>query len=78
MVDGFGLVGSMTLSKLCMVLLFLGICFWRDVGCCDSGHVVGTQIKGAKNIQADFAVETEPLETNGRDFIARFVEGVNL
>ena len=39
---------------------------------------MGTQIKGAKNIQADFAVETEPLETNGRDFIARFVEGVNL
>lgn len=78
MVDRFGLVGRMTLSKLGMILLFFGICFSRRVGGSDGGHIVGTQVKRPENIQADLAVETKSLETDCRDFIARFVQGANL
>ena len=44
----------------------------------DSLHIVLPQVQRTEDIEGDFAVEAEPLETNGRDFIARFVEGVNL
>jgi len=36
------------------------------------------EVQGAEDIQRDFTVETEAIETYGRDFIAIFVDSVNL
>jgi len=36
------------------------------------------EIQGTEDIQRDFTVETEAIEAYGRNFIAVFVESVNL
>lgn len=73
--DGFRLVGCMASAEPCMLLLLYAICFFI---CIDSGNVVGTKIEGTKNIELDFRVKTETLETNGCNFVTILVEGADL
>ena len=45
---------------------------WREE------YIVCTEVQGAEDLEGHFAVESEPLETNGRYLVPVLVQGVKL
>jgi len=76
-VDGFRLVGVQTLREARVVRELLGV----DVAdLLDGGRedIVRSQVERAQEVDRDFAIEAESLETDGFDFLAVLVERFDL
>lgn len=76
-VDGLRLVSVQTLGEARVVCEFFGIDF---VDLFDGGRedIMRPQVERPQEVDRDFAIKTESLETNGFDFLAILVERFNL
>ena len=75
---GLGLVGCEVLSgfgiRRCLLLIPFG-----KIGRARGGQdIMAAKIKRSEEINGDFTVETEPIEANGRDFLTRLIQNLDL
>ena len=76
--DGLGLIVSKPLSELGVQFLLLCILL-REIGVArGSQDIMRAEIERSQKINGDFTIEAKPIETNGLDFLTRFVQDFNL
>jgi len=79
MIDGFGLIRSLTLGEFAMLgFLSIGVKVYNSLGVVGRHDIMGAKVQGTEDVDGDLAVETEALESDRRDFLATLVQGENL